>query len=82
MKFKLGDTIIGNAHAGIRYSITSKGWKGVVIEILDMIDSIGNDVITVRSINTNDTYDVSANCFDLYEIFPEDVPYSWDFVKM
>ncbi len=82
MRFRVGDIVIGNAQANARYSITTKGWKGVVIEILDMIDSMDNDVITVRSINTDDTYDVACNCFDLYEIFPEDVPYSWDFVKM
>lgn len=81
MKFKVGDTIIGNAQANARYSITTKGWKGVVIKILDMIDSAGN-VIEVRSINSDITYEVASNCFDLYEIFPEDVLYSWDFVKM
>ena len=81
MRFRVGDIVIGNAQANARYSITTKGWKGVVIKILDMIDSAGN-VIEVRSINTNNTYEVACNCFDLYEIFPEDVPYSWDFVKM
>ena len=80
MRFKVGDIVIGNAQADMRYSITTKGWKGVVIKILDMIDSAGN-VIEVRSINTNNTYEVDCNCFDLYKIFPQDVPYSWDFVK-
>jgi len=81
MKFKVGDAIIGNAQAGMRYGITTKGWKGVVIKILHSVDTLGNDMIKVRSINSDNTYEVATNCFDLYEIFPQDVLYSWDFVK-
>jgi hypothetical protein len=71
MKFKVGDTIIGNVRANMRYSITCRGWRGVIIEILHRID--GNDMIKVRSIISDNTYEVASNCFDLYEMFPEDV---------
>lgn len=81
MRFKVGDIIIGNAQANARYSITTKGWKGVVTQVCSHKDDEGNALIDVRSINSYTSYTVAANCFDLYEIFPQDVPYSWDFVK-
>lgn len=73
MRFRVNDIIVGNARANLRYSITCRGWRGVVIEILHRIDTLGNDMIKVRSINSDNTYEVASNCFDLYEMFPEDV---------
>ena len=29
-KFKVGDIVVGNERASVLYSITSKGWKGIV----------------------------------------------------
>ena len=74
MRFKAGDEVIGNAQANIRYSITCKGWKGVVTKVCGYKNDEENALIDVRSINSYTSYTVAINCFDLYEMFPEDVP--------
>lgn len=81
MKFRVGDIIVGNAIADRCYSITGRGWRGVVTQVSSYKDDEGKALIDVRSINSSTSYTVAVNCFDLYEMFPEDVPYSWDFVK-
>jgi hypothetical protein len=74
MRFKAGDEVIGNAQANIRYSITCKDWKGVVTKVWSCRNDEENALIDVRSINSYTSYTVAINCFDLYEMFPEDVP--------
>jgi hypothetical protein len=74
MRFKAGDEVIGNAQANARYSITCKGWKGVVTKVWSCRNDEENALIDVRSINSYTSYTVAINCFDLYEMFPEDVP--------
>lgn len=58
MKFKVGDTVIGNEKAGI-YNITKEGWVGTVVEADEYM-------MTVVDKNDSEKYRVSIHCFDLY----------------
>lgn len=62
-KFKVGDIVVGNKSANDKYSITSEGWVGTVIEI-DEDDAV--DDIRVQSLEDKGyrTW-VSSACFDL-----------------
>jgi hypothetical protein len=56
--FKIGDKVIGNEKAR-RYGITTQGWVGIVT-------NISGDCITVEPLSRDDSFDVLAECFDLY----------------
>lgn len=56
-KFYVGEKIIGNAKAAV-YAITTKGWKGIVVENLE-----GNE-IRVRSVSGGSSWRVDENCFN------------------
>lgn len=60
MKFKVGDEVIGNKFA-TRYTITRKGWKGVVVDVYN------KDRIEVRELGDprSTSYTVDARAFDL-----------------
>jgi len=76
-EFKVGDRVIGNKYANAHYSITKQGWIGTVVRVTKHTIMVQDDSDTLGE----DPFTLDPNCFDLYEIFPEDVPYSWDFVK-
>lgn len=65
-KFEKGDIVIGNERAQV-YSITTQGWKGVVLDIL-----ISGD-IKVKPVNGVTTYYVDQRCFDLYKPITKDM---------
>lgn len=63
-KFNVGDRVIGNDAANKRYTITRKGWRGVVTKI------ISGDCIYVKGPTPEGRdfeYSVNPGCFDLLE---------------
>ena len=58
--FIVGDRVVGNRNARI-YSITTEGWVGTVVEVLD-----GGKYITVKN-DYGDKFEVRSYCFDLVE---------------
>jgi hypothetical protein len=73
-KFNIGDLVVGNAEASIRYLHTIERWVGVVY-------GYGNhpDTILVESPLKSDdpaanNFSVSSKYFEHYQLFPEDVP--------
>lgn len=59
-KFYIGEKIIGNEQASSYYSITRKGWIGVVVE-----NCSGGD-IRVRGVGEGSSWRVNERCFDSY----------------
>jgi len=66
-KFKVGDKVIGNEHADDIYSVTGKGWVGIVTENDPKKCNTGDD-IRVRAIDEPDgtNFSVESVYFDLY----------------
>ena len=64
--FKVGDKVIGISN---QYVITSTGWKGVVVQILDEddIEVEGIDEFEEKS-ERESTYRVSSLSFELLEV--------------
>jgi len=74
MRFKPGDTVIGNMKAQV-YAITSPGWVGEVVDVgSSWIRVIGKD-----SRGKTQDFVVDAECFDLLNQFPE--PSSEEFIS-
>lgn len=67
-KFKVGDKVVGNKLANIKYSITKEGWKGVVTKLDD-----DERYIWVTESSGDDPFMVMSVCFDF---FPE--PKGWN----
>lgn len=60
MKFKVGDIVVGNSKADVRYGITCTGWKGKVFEITK------NRIGVESAEYTGDAFFcVDPSCFDL-----------------
>lgn len=61
-KFKIGDKVVGNNKG--RYSITKKGWKGIVINNNELEEK---GYIKVDSLDRLESYIVEEKYFDLIE---------------
>lgn len=64
-KLKVGDKVIGNEKAGERYSITTEGWIGTVVEVREngKIDVEGKGLSKSEVVFDR----LEDACFDLYE---------------
>ena len=61
-KFKVGDKIIGNGKGDRYYTVTRKGWIGVVVNIPS------SEHIYAKPIDGDRVYDnLVSSCFDLYD---------------
>lgn len=66
-KFRVGDTVIGNAQASIHYMVTKEGYIAEVVKLRGdrmLIQKLGDQL--------ESPYDVHQNYFDLFPLFPED----------
>lgn len=61
-EFKVGDEVVGNELAGKKYSVTTKGWRGRIVESGSL--DPGDDIV-VQRIDGGETYSVESECFDL-----------------
>ena len=65
-KFKVGDIVVGNREASIRYSITREGWVGEVTKVY-------GDRINLRNVETKAVYaNLHDSSFDLVEQIDEE----------
>lgn len=65
-KFKVGDKVIGNSKANVRYRFTREGWIGRVVEVGN-VSSDPEDGVVVQAVGGGAKFSVSSKCFDLYE---------------
>lgn len=66
-KFKVGDVVVGNSNV---YSITRRGWKGIVVGTLeegvtDRILQEEGDDIAVKGLQSHRIYSVKSKYFEL-----------------
>lgn len=83
-KFNIGDLVIGNKDATKRYRHTVTGWVGVVYGYHHdniLVDAVSQIPDPDDGLLYSKGFSVQTEYFEPYEMFPEDVPYSWDFVK-
>lgn len=59
-KFIVGDLVIGNELADMRYGVTVQGY------IARVLATSINDSIVIQGVDDGDDYTVSDSCFDLY----------------
>jgi hypothetical protein len=78
-RFCIGEAVIGLPQANDRYIVTREGWIGVVYGYHG--GNILVEPISKTDPEVSNHFNVDPKYFEPYQVFPEDVPYSWDFVK-
>ena len=73
-KFNIGDLVVGNEEASIRYLHTIERWVGVVYGYGNHPDTILVESILKSNDPASNNFSVSSKYFEHYQLFPEDVP--------
>ena len=72
MEFHVGDKVIGNSKAKIKYGYTTTGWIGVVIEVGRGGRIVVTDLNNYRRGTGMSRFKVDTDCFDYYGKMCED----------